>query len=157
VTIEIAGVAHVQLTVNDLQRAMPFYEKVLGFLGMRPVVKAANGLYMIGGRTAVVITRSSDEHRGAAFDPRRIGLHHLCFRVRSREDIDALHAFLVEAGVTVVHPPEDGPWAPGYYSVLFEDPEGIRLEANFVPGKGLFEDLTQLPLTRFPGYEHYPE
>jgi catechol 2,3-dioxygenase-like lactoylglutathione lyase family enzyme len=155
--MEIAGMAHVQLTVNDLQRAMPFYEKVLGFLGMRPAVKAANGLYMIGGRTAVVITRSSEENRDVAFDQHRIGLHHLCFRARSREDIDALHGFLVAEGVKVVHPPEDGPWAPGYYSVLFEDPEGIRLEANFVPGKGLFAELSQLPLTRFPGYEHYPE
>jgi hypothetical protein len=27
----------------------------------------------------------------------------------------------------------------GYYSVLFEDPDGIRLEANFVPGAGLLE------------------
>ena len=27
--------------------------------------------------------------------------------------------------------------APGYYSVLFEDPDGIRLEVNHVPGKGL--------------------
>ncbi len=62
-SIEIAGMAHVQLTVNDLQRAMPFYEKVLGFLGMRPVVKAPNGLYMIGGRTAVLVTRSSEENR----------------------------------------------------------------------------------------------
>ena len=30
-----------------------------------------------------------------------------------------------------------GAWAPGYYSVLFEDPDGIRLEVNHVPGKGL--------------------
>jgi hypothetical protein len=28
---------------------------------------------------------------------------------------------------------------PGYYSVLFEDPDGIRLEVNHVPGKGVFE------------------
>ena len=40
-------------------------------------------------------------------------------------------------GATIVHAPEDGPWAPGYYSVLFEDPDGIRLEVNHVPGKGL--------------------
>ena len=33
---------------------------------------------------------------------------------------------------------EDG-FAPGYYSVLFEDPDGIRIEANFVPGKGHFD------------------
>jgi catechol 2,3-dioxygenase-like lactoylglutathione lyase family enzyme len=155
--IEVAGMAHVQLTVNDLQRAMPFYEKVLGFLGMRPVVKAPNGLYMIGGKTAVLITRSSEENRDYDFDQRRIGLHHLCFRARSREDIDRLNEFLVQEQVRIVHAPEEGPWAPGYYSVLFEDPEGIRLEVNFVPGKGLFEERSRLPLTEFPSFQQYPE
>ena len=38
------------------------------------------------------------------------------------------------------HAPEEGGWAPGYYSVLFEDPDGIRLELNFVPGRGLLEE-----------------
>ena len=70
----------------------------------------------------------------------RIGLHHLCFRAYSREDVDRLHAHLCEMGAKIVHPPEDGPWAPGYYSVLFEDPDGIRLEVNHVPGKGLLTD-----------------
>src|SRR4051794_11387627 len=36
-------------------------------------------------------------------------------------------------------PPQDGTWAPGYYSVLFEDPDGIRLEMCFVPGAGVLE------------------
>ena len=94
------------------------------------------GLYM-GGKTAVMITQSSEQHRSVRFDQRRIGLHHLCFRARSREDIDELHRFLVREGVRIVHAPEDGPWAPGYYSVLFEDPDGIRLEVSYVPGKGL--------------------
>jgi len=154
--MEIAGMAHVQLTVNDLQRAMPFYESVLGFMGMRPVVKATNFLYMIGGRTAVAITRSSEENRSACFDQRRIGLHHLCFRARSREDVDELYAFLLERGVNIVHPPENGVFAPGYYSVLFEDPEGIRLEVNFVPGQGLFADLGALPMKTMTGFEDYP-
>ena len=48
-----------------------------------------------------------------------------------------LHTFLVGISAHVVHPPEEAPWAPGYYSVLFEDPDGIRIEANFVPGKGV--------------------
>ena len=154
--MEITGIAHIQLTVNDLQRAMPFYEQVLGFMGMRPVVKAPNFLYMIGGKTAVAITRSSEENRDTDFDRRRIGLHHVCFRARSREDIDALYAFLLEREIKIVHPPEDGPWAPGYYSVLFEDLEGIRLEANFVPGTGLFAIPEELPLETMAGFEHYP-
>jgi len=69
----------------------------------------------------------------------RVGLHHVCFRARTRDDVHAVHAFLVERGATIVHPPEEGPWAPGYFSVLFEDPDGIRLEVNHVPGKGLLD------------------
>ena len=38
---------------------------------------------------------------------------------------------------TIVRGPVEGRWAPGYYYVLFEDPDGIRLEVNFVPGAGL--------------------
>jgi catechol 2,3-dioxygenase-like lactoylglutathione lyase family enzyme len=148
--MEINGIAHIQLTVNDLQRAMPFYEAVLTFMGMQAVVKNPDFLYMIGGRTAVAITRSSVENRTALFDQRRIGLHHVCFRARSREDIDELYAFLRERGVRIVHPPEEGTWAPGYYSLLFEDPEGIRLEVNFVPGKGHLENPQRLPLSRLP-------
>lgn len=148
--MEINGIAHIQLTVNDLQRAMPFYEAVLGFMGMQAVVKNSDFLYMIGGRTAVAITRSSAENRTALFDQQRIGLHHVCFRTRSREDIDELYAFLCERGVNIVRPPEEGTWAPGYYSLLFEDPEGIRLEVNFVPGKGHLENPQRLPLSRLP-------
>src|SRR5258707_12453797 len=38
---------------------------------------------------------------------------------------------------TIIRGPEEGNWAPGYYYVLFEDPDGIRLEVCFVPGAGL--------------------
>jgi hypothetical protein len=37
----------------------------------------------------------------------------------------------------IIRAPSEGTWAPGYYSVLFEDPDGIRLEVNFVPGEGV--------------------
>lgn len=149
--MEINGIAHIQLTVNDLGRALPFYESVLSFMGLKPVVKSEHGLYMIGGRTAVAIMRASEDNLHQRFDQRRIGLHHVCFRARSRDDIDALHAFLVSQGVHIVHPPEEGPWAPGYYSLLFEDPDGIRLEVNFVPGKGHLADPAAPPMSSLPG------
>jgi catechol 2,3-dioxygenase-like lactoylglutathione lyase family enzyme len=78
--------------------------------------------------------RQSPDNR---FNQSTSGLHHLCFRLRQREDVDELHSFLRKIGATIVHAPQEDGWAPGYYSVLFEDPDGIRLEANFVPGKGL--------------------
>jgi catechol 2,3-dioxygenase-like lactoylglutathione lyase family enzyme len=69
-----------------------------------------------------------------------VGLHHLCFRARVRSDVDSFYGFLQQLGATIVHPPEEGSWAPGYYSVLFEDPDGIRLEMNHVPGSGLLAE-----------------
>ena len=40
-------------------------------------------------------------------------------------------------GTKIIRAPREDQWAPGYYSILFEDPDGIRLELNHVPGKGL--------------------
>ena len=33
--MEINGIAHVILTVNNFETAVPFYEKLLAFLGMK--------------------------------------------------------------------------------------------------------------------------
>ena len=138
--MQINGIAHVALTASNFEAAVPFYERLLGFLGLTCVHKNENFLYYVGGRTAVGIGRCDPRHAAQRFDQRRVGLHHVCFRARSREDVDQLHAFLLELGAKIVHPPEDGPWAPGYYSILFEDPDGIRLEVNHVPGQGLLAE-----------------
>jgi catechol 2,3-dioxygenase-like lactoylglutathione lyase family enzyme len=75
--------------------------------------------------------------RHERFVQTRVGLHHVCFRARERADVDAVYDLVKTLGAKIVHPAEEGPWAPGYYSVLFEDPDGIRLEENHVPGRGL--------------------
>jgi catechol 2,3-dioxygenase-like lactoylglutathione lyase family enzyme len=137
--MEINGIAHVMLTVSDFDACKPFYAKLLAFLGLKPVIDMDGMLYCVGGRTAVGIVRAEDRWRDERFAQLRVGLHHVCFRAREREDVDRLGAFLPSIGAKIVHPPEEGPWAPGYYSVLFEDPDGIRLEMNHVPGKGLLE------------------
>lgn len=135
--MEINGIAHVFLTVSGFDACAAFYEPLLNFLGMKTVMKSDGLLYCVGGRTAVGIQAGAPAHRGERFVQQRVGLHHVCFRARERADVDAVHELLRQRGATIVHPPEEGVWAPGYYSVLFEDPDGIRLEVNHVPGKGL--------------------
>jgi catechol 2,3-dioxygenase-like lactoylglutathione lyase family enzyme len=135
--MEINGIAHLMLTVSNFEACQPFYEKLLTFLGLRPVINADGMLYCVGGRTAVGIMRAEERYRDERFVQFRVGLHHVCFRARERQDVDTFYDFLKTLGAKIIHPPEDGPWAPGYYSVLFEDPDGIRLEMNHVPGKGL--------------------
>ncbi|MDJ0852317.1 MAG: VOC family protein [Myxococcota bacterium] len=137
-SVEINGIAHIQLTVNEPDRCLPFWEKLCHFLGMKTLIKGEGVVYCIGGRTGILVRAAPPEKRDQRFDQDRAGLHHLCFRARQREDVDTIHGFVAdELGATVVHPPEDGSqFAPGYYSVLFEDPDGIRVEVNFVPGRG---------------------
>lgn len=138
--IDINGIAHVMLTVSSFEKCRPFYHRILTEMGMTPVIDEGAWLYCVGGRTAVGIQEAGEDHRGERFVQTRVGLHHLCFRARERADVDKLHAVLQELGARVVHPPEESGWAPGYYSLLFEDPDGIRLEINHVPGKGLLKD-----------------
>jgi catechol 2,3-dioxygenase-like lactoylglutathione lyase family enzyme len=137
--VEINGIAHLFLTVSRFEQARHFYRELLTFMGMVPVIDADQMLYCVGGRTAVGIEPVGEAYTNDRFVQQRVGLHHLCFRARNREDVDKFYEKAVSLGAKIVHAPEDGPWAPGYYSVLFEDPDGIRLEMNFVPGKGLLE------------------
>ena len=135
--IEINGMAHVILTVNSWDKARAFYGELLPFLGLTKVYDGNNFLYHVGGRTAVGIQRCAPEHEGQRFDQNRVGLHHFCLRARTREDVDRAAEKVRSIGGRIDRGPLEGDWAPGYYFFVFEDPDGIRLEVNFIPGKGL--------------------
>ena len=128
--MEVLGADHVDLTVNHLDRSIPFYDRILGALGFRRVPHAtytawANAHMAVGLRPA---------GREAPFDRQRVGLHHLALRVRSRVDVDDFHAFLVREGFAVLDPPSEYPeYAPGYYAVFFADPDGMKLEVVHFP------------------------
>ena len=134
---KVNGIAHIQLTVTDMGRSGPFYKKLLTGLGLTIVNDTERSIYGVGGRTGVSVSLAEPPYENERFKQRHPGLHHFCFRMRSRDDVDAVHDLALEVGATVVHKPQEDGFAPGYYSVLFEDPDGIRIEANFVPGQGL--------------------
>ena len=137
-SVEVNGIAHIQLTVNDPARSIPFWEKLCHFLEMKTLIKSEDIVYCIGSRTGILVRGAPPEMRGQRFDQNRAGLHHFCLRARSREDVDAIFRFVeAELRAHIVHGPEEGKeFAPGYYSILFEDPDGIRVEFTHVPGKG---------------------
>ena len=135
--IEINGAAHVILTVSQWDKAHAFYSELMPFLGLTKVYDGNNFLYHVGGRTALGIQRCAPEHEGERFVQNRVGMHHMCFRARSREDVDKVAAKLKEMGAFIDRGPIEGDFAPGYYYIVFEDPDGIRLEINYIPGKGL--------------------
>jgi len=134
--MKLNGIAHIQLTVSDMERSRAFYAPLLELFEMQVLIDSETYFYCIGSRTGIAISPNDAEKEGDAFDQRRVGLHHLCLRAREREQIDEIFEFVDRLGATIVHPPREDGFAPGYYSLLFEDPDGIRIEVNHVPGRG---------------------
>src|SRR2546423_10677875 len=92
--IEINGMAHVILAVSEWERWRPCYEALLSFLGLTRVLAGEDSIYYVGGRTAVGVGRCKPEYEAQRFVQGSVGLHHFCFRARSRENVDQVFAFL---------------------------------------------------------------
>ena len=138
--IDINGMAHVILTVSQFEKARHFYGSLMPKFGKSLVHDGPDFCYHVGARTAIGVRKCDPEFSKECFQQYRVGLHHLCLRARSRADVDKTASLVISLGARIVRGPEEREWAPGYYYVLFEDPDGIRLEVNFIPGTGLLKD-----------------
>lgn len=132
-------VDHIQITVKDLGAAVAFYDRFLPLLGFSAnakgtatiekhdfrVVEYKHARFCFAITSPRTAFRNDDVHR------RKPGsLHHLAFRVASREEVDRLHHELKAIGANIVSPPRLYPeYTPaGYYAVFFKDPDGIKYE-----------------------------
>ena len=117
--MEINGVAHLVLRVSRFEECVAFYDRLMPELGLQAVHRRDGFVYYVGGRTALGIRKADSEHARHAHVEAGPGIDHLCFRARSREDVDHIYAFVRALGGDIVRAPEEGPWAPGYYSTSF--------------------------------------
>ena len=126
--IEVLGVEHIDLTVNDVTRSRAFYDKVFGELGFRKF-EGDDYIHWANAQMTIAIREASGVHRDAQFDRYRVGLHHLALRARSRADIDTFHDFLKREKVAILDAPAEYPhYGENYYAVFFADPDGMKLE-----------------------------
>lgn len=130
--------SHLDLTVTDPARSAPFYERVLGRLGYRRLSGAgATPCWGLadeqGGVFNLALKPTRGEGAARPHDRYAPGLHHLAFHVDGRAEVDAFHGFLREIGATVLDPPAEYDYTPGYYAVFFADPDGLKLEVVHEP------------------------
>ncbi|MCB1889464.1 MAG: VOC family protein [Rhodocyclaceae bacterium] len=127
----VTGIDHIYLCVSDLDRAEAFYDRALGdALGFRKTRFALHGdphVQYYCRHYGIVLrpARSAAPH-----DSYAPGLHHLCLRVDSIDDVRAAATALAGAGIEASaarHCPE---YAPDYWATFFEDPDGLRLEVT---------------------------
>lgn len=127
---EVVGIDHVYLSVSDLEASTRFWSTVLGVLGFR------SGAFEIGGEPhaswhnrhfGIVLRPARTKSAHDAYAP---GLHHLCLRVDSVDDVKAVAAALSAAGVGCSEPRLYPQYAPDYFATFLEDPDGIRVEVT---------------------------
>jgi catechol 2,3-dioxygenase-like lactoylglutathione lyase family enzyme len=130
---------HIEITVQDMRVAVPFYDRLLPLLGFdlrhrSAAVIERHEKHVVSyehPRLGFAITSPRPAIAGEAIHRRKPGaLHHLAFRAASRAEVDRLHLELMAIGATIVRPPQEYPdYTPaGYYALYFKDPEGIKYE-----------------------------
>lgn len=130
--IASTSIAHVRLTVTDIERSRRFYESVFGWPVLLAVPENADDAtrdslaFLFGG----VIYNMGNALIGLrpvgadAFDENRVGLDHIAFTVSSKADLDAAATHLDDLGVAHEGVKDIGP----AYILEFRDPDNIALE-----------------------------
>jgi glyoxylase I family protein len=128
---ELLTIAHASLTVSDLDRSVPWYERVFD---VKLVQDDESGPFrravlVVAGRALVGLQEFPDPADNLPFNERRVGLDHLAFACSSRREVEAWKARLDELGVV-----NGGVVDAGYGFVLsFRDPDNVALEFFALP------------------------
>lgn len=124
----ITGIAHVELSVRDLESSAAWYIKLLGMRRVfdnRDDERGLTACALLEPHSGLVLAlMQHDANAGAIFDPSRSGLDHLAFAVADRAELHAWQQRLSELDAEYT-PLEE--WSHGA-AVTVRDPDGIALE-----------------------------
>ena len=132
------SINHIALTLGDLSGAeRAFYFPVLSFLGYRKVEDVPGKMtlwFNAEAETAVNLWQADPARKDMPHARYAPGFHHCAFSVASRAEVDDFYDVLLAHGIRVLDDPAEYPhYAPGYYAVYFEDPDGLKFEAVHMP------------------------
>jgi glyoxylase I family protein len=126
------SIAHVRLTVSDIERSRQFYESVFGWPVLIEIPDNADEatrsqlaflfggvIYDMGGALIALRPVATDR-----FHEDRCGLDHIAFRSADKAELDAAALHLDELGIDHEPVKDIGP----SYILEFRDPDNIALE-----------------------------
>jgi glyoxylase I family protein len=126
---DVIGIDHIYIAVSALNVSERFYDLV-----MVDVLSFKKNRFAIGGDPHV---QYFNRHFGFVLRPARSsakhdsyapGLHHLCLRVNSIDEVNTAAQRLESSGIRVTPAQLYRDYAADYAATFFEDPDGLRLE-----------------------------
>lgn len=129
------AIDHILINCIDRERAHRFYSWLLPKLGFALRVPLPGNPDVFGwiGRTTNIWLNIVAEGSRSSFDKDREALRELAFAADTREEVDGIAREVEAYGGRIIDPPSEYAYWPGYYSVFFTDPDGIKLEVVVNP------------------------
>ena len=129
---------HIQITVKDLSKAEPFYDKFLAVLGFDVSQKSKGSvpkhdfkvIEYIHPMLIFAINSPREAFKNDPVHRRKPGsIHHIAFQAESRKEVDQIYPEIIKAGAIIVDEPKFYPQhGQSYYALFFKDPDGIKYE-----------------------------
>jgi glyoxylase I family protein len=131
-----SGIDHLMINANNYEMATRFYSWLMpriGYPGSESFTGPPPMTGYYGERGSLWVSPADEAYRKQTFDKGRVGLREIAFRADSREQIDELARGISSHGGRILDPPREYDYRPGYYSVFFTDPDGLKLEVVHYP------------------------
>lgn len=125
--------SHIEVNVSDYAKSIRFYDKILFPLGWERLLCTEDCAAYCDGFLKLILSPASAEFKGAGFHRKRIGLNHLALYADTKNTVDQYYReVMLPNGIQPLY--QDGPAGnQDYYSVLFEDPDRMKIELVFAP------------------------
>lgn len=125
--------SHVEINVADYAKSIRFYDNILKPLGWERLVCTSDCTAYCDGFLKLILSPIQTAYIKAGFHRKRIGLNHLALYAATKDDVDSYYKnILLANGIPSLYQP--GPQGDDdYYSVLFEDPDRMKIEVVCAP------------------------
>ncbi|MCB1646529.1 MAG: VOC family protein [Pseudomonadales bacterium] len=129
--VAVTGLDHVWLSVSDLAVSRQYYDVVLGsileFSQNEFELDDVPHLNYFNRHYGIILRPAPEPGDVSAGRP---GLHHLCLRVDTIDDVKAVASAMQAAGLNCSEAARYPKYAPDYWAVYFNDPDNIHLEVT---------------------------
>ena len=127
------AIHHLAVTVRDLDGAMRFFTPFLEFLGYTSLGRYHDQtgrdlcMHVHSDGTYFNVWPADKALKDQRFEVYAPGLHHVAFRVASRQAVDECHSLVLGLDVTVLDQPGEFYELP-YYALYFLGPDNLKFE-----------------------------